>query len=556
MKVRTFNQQVLTLVALAIAAGLILLPITGNSQGSETWARMTLTGTGLSAESPASFVLIQDKPDPLYETQIAKMFWTLSYGGVFATVTYEKYTGEKKTPRQHLDSIAKLFAGNNKSTLSLVTDTTFAGQPAALFEEEFFEPYEKKNTRRKMLAFGSPGEFTTINVSYPIDSPSAKTIAERVYNSVKMEGTITQDTPKMPPTDWQRLQLKGLYFETPTSVAEPQCRERFLTSPEFNASDACYRWGKFFTLKVIYKNYNNAARTPSANQAAQQKIEFLKAVDASMKKVDFGSEYSTADFPIAGAEGTKVRKFLSVGTVGFRHDVIFIKRNSELWEISIDRPMRWTFDEDAAARILASTSFASSSTANALPSLPAASKAGSANYFEIAKSLAAKGDHPLAVVQYTEAVKTDPNNGLIYSYRALSHYHLGNLDAAIKDYDTIIRLNTDLTEAYFGRGTINYEKKYYAAAISDFDKTLTFDSKYYRAFYNRGLAYFRLNQTDKAVADFSKTIELNPNHINSYIQRADIYCSQKMILSAIKDEDKAIALGGKIASRCGKTVSK
>ncbi|MEZ5429095.1 MAG: tetratricopeptide repeat protein [Pyrinomonadaceae bacterium] len=182
--------------------------------------------------------------------------------------------------------------------------------------------------------------------------------------------------------------------------------------------------------------------------------------------------------------------------------------------------------------------------------LPQAPARSAATIFESGKSLAEKGDDRRAISEFTEALRLDPQNGLIYFYRALSYTRIGETDKAIGDYDTAIMLKTSLSQAYYNRGTLYLNKKIYMSASADFDRSIALDKTSYKTFYNRGLAQYNLFNYDRAAADFTEAIRLNSNHTNSFIMRSRIFCKQGLIISAIRDQEQAIKLGATLTKGC------
>ena len=445
MKIKFYTKRI-------FAAILFVCVFAGIADSQNNWQRMELTGTALSVESPKPFNLIQDKPDPFLEYQSANIIWRLSHNGVFATVVYAKVKRDAKTPRQKMDETAKLFAGMNKPTLSKVSDTIFQGQPAALFEEEFFEPYAKKNMRRKMVAFGPAGEITEVNISWPVDDPSAKITAERIFSSVRKAGAVASETSKAPPADWKKISYNGLNFETPSLTPTPDCnriKSTLLKIPE----SKCYLWGNDFYITIRYLKYGPPDAAPSP---ADMLRRYQVASAETDRKSILKTRKETTNIPITifGAEALRLREFTGFGTVASVQEVVFIRKGSETWQVEIIRAVRWDFAEEAATRILASLSFAD---------VPAGQPA-----------------------------------------------------------------RTSLP------------------GLSPMPKSAA-------GFYNRARAFYAEKNDKSAEADLNEAIRLDPKMADAYILRARIYCSQKLIISAIHEEDKAIALGGKVDYRCGRS---
>jgi len=170
--------------------------------------------------------------------------------------------------------------------------------------------------------------------------------------------------------------------------------------------------------------------------------------------------------------------------------------------------------------------------------------------FEAGKVYAVKSELKAALAEFDQAVKLDPQNGLIYFHRAMTKEKLGMVDGAIGDYTAVILLRTSLREAYFNRGTLYLNKKEYKAAVSDLNAAIAIDAKYEAAFYNRGLAYYNLEQLYAALGDFNNVIMLNPKNANGYLMRSYVYCSQGLTSAANRDQETAIQLGASFERGC------
>ena len=89
-----------------------------------------------------------------------------------------------------------------------------------------------------------------------------------------------------------------------------------------------------------------------------------------------------------------------------------------------------------------------------------------------------------AIDRLTSMVNADPRNASLYSGRGNVRKHLGELDAAIGDYNEAIRL--DPSAAYYNnRGWAWYAKGEYDKAIADCTKAIRLDPKYALAYRGR-----------------------------------------------------------------------
>lgn len=531
----------------AILVAVILAPISAIGQPgaqTENWQRVTLTGTGMSIESPVPLKQDQEKPHPWEKSYAAHVRWSLSYGDIFATFVFEKQPDDKNSPRQRMESFASLFKKPSTS-LSRVTDITFLGKTAALFEEEFTDEKTNLKMRRNMVGFGSPGEFTLVNVTFPRENASVAVTGNRIFKSVQRAGSVAAEASLYPPIKWMRIEHDGLGFDTPTQVTNPECNKLFqISTSQFEVKNVCYQWGTSVHLNVGSRKYTAIA--PSPRTEAEDYLKRSKEIDKDFTSTKL-SEYTISAFAINGGEAVKLRHFESLGTVGTVEEIIFIRRGQYLWRASIYNFIERKADE-LAKRILGSFSFGRpDSTVGTLLQTPPSAAAA---YLASGKSFAANGNHERAVTAFTEGLKLEPKNANLHFQRALSLEKLGRVDEAIRDYNAIILLSALLREARYNRGTLYLNRRSYALAIVDFNQAILIDPKYEAAHYNRGLGKYNLKQVDAALVDFNRVVELRPKHISARIMRARIYCSKGLLMSALKEQDAVRQLGGTIISGC------
>jgi tetratricopeptide (TPR) repeat protein len=99
-------------------------------------------------------------------------------------------------------------------------------------------------------------------------------------------------------------------------------------------------------------------------------------------------------------------------------------------------------------------------------------------------------------------------------HRSVAYYYLGviesmanNLDAAIKNYVTAIKLNPEYPEAYFNLGAIYYRQGLQKKAEEAFLRTIELQPEYGRAHYSLGFIYFEQKKYDLARKHADKAAE-------------------------------------------------
>jgi tetratricopeptide (TPR) repeat protein len=153
------------------------------------------------------------------------------------------------------------------------------------------------------------------------------------------------------------------------------------------------------------------------------------------------------------------------------------------------------------------------------------------------------GDTSKAIADYAQAIKIDPNYANAYNNRGNVYANLGDISRAIADHNQAIKINPDYALAYYNRGLAYYNLGDYNKAIVDYAQAIKINPDYAFAYYNRGLAYYRLGDHNKAIADCNQAIKINPDYANAYNNRGLAYYNLGDLKNAAKDARNACDLG-------------
>jgi len=85
---------------------------------------------------------------------------------------------------------------------------------------------------------------------------------------------------------------------------------------------------------------------------------------------------------------------------------------------------------------------------------------------------------------------------------------IGKYQEAITDYDKVIALDPNDTDAYYNRGLTKDYLQRYEEAIADYDKAISLEPNAADAYNNRGISYETLGLDKLANQDFAKAKEL------------------------------------------------
>jgi tetratricopeptide (TPR) repeat protein len=163
-------------------------------------------------------------------------------------------------------------------------------------------------------------------------------------------------------------------------------------------------------------------------------------------------------------------------------------------------------------------------------------------YYDRGVAASNRKEYDIAITEYTEAIRLNPNYTDAYYNRGIAYYSKRNYDRAITDYTEAIRLNPNFANAYYGRGVAYRNKGDYNRAITDYTEAIRLNPNSAEAYHGRGLAYYYKNDYDRAITEYTEAIRINPNLTNAYINRGNAYNANRDYDRAITDQTAAIRI--------------
>lgn len=148
-----------------------------------------------------------------------------------------------------------------------------------------------------------------------------------------------------------------------------------------------------------------------------------------------------------------------------------------------------------------------------------------------------------AIQTFSEISRLTPESPYPYYNRGISHFYRGHeLDKAIRDLTTAIRLNPKLGKAYRMRGLVRAEQGDWAGLRDDCTHAIRLDPDDDELYNIRGGACYRLKDYQSALADFNRAIKLSSINPEPYHNRGLVKHQQGNLDGAIADFRQALTL--------------
>ena len=129
------------------------------------------------------------------------------------------------------------------------------------------------------------------------------------------------------------------------------------------------------------------------------------------------------------------------------------------------------------------------------------------------------GKYPEAVIHFTKALSIYGQLPNAYLERGNANRVLGEMDAALADYEAAYNLNPVLPEAHSGIAVIYIERHDTARALEHLNKSISLHPTV-EAFYQRGQILEAQGQHAKAIADYDRAIAEETDSPYMYRARA------------------------------------
>ncbi len=161
---------------------------------------------------------------------------------------------------------------------------------------------------------------------------------------------------------------------------------------------------------------------------------------------------------------------------------------------------------------------------------------------------AGKGEYDLAIQDYDESIKLNPNYAKPFNNRGVAYQKKGDYDQAIKDFDAAINIDQKYSDAFANRAGIYRKMGDYSRALKDFDEAIRLQPTLGVGWNERCWTRAIIGELQAALADCNEAIRLEPKLAAAFDSRAFTYLKLDQWELAIADYDSALRIDPKLPS--------
>jgi tetratricopeptide (TPR) repeat protein len=132
-----------------------------------------------------------------------------------------------------------------------------------------------------------------------------------------------------------------------------------------------------------------------------------------------------------------------------------------------------------------------------------------------------------AILEWTSAIKLQPEKAEYYYLRGFAKQALENYSAALIDYNVSADLNPDNVQCLTNKAFINFELGNSEQAIGDYSTLISKDPQNKHHYFYRSSVWIKLENYEKAVGDLDSAIKIDKSFAEAYFNLATVYSKMK-----------------------------
>jgi len=154
-----------------------------------------------------------------------------------------------------------------------------------------------------------------------------------------------------------------------------------------------------------------------------------------------------------------------------------------------------------------------------------------------------QADPKQAIMNYNQALQSDPLFCLVYLARGITYNDSGEFDKSITECNLAMTKGINTASLYRCRGSAYAFTGKYELALADLTKAIELYPRYTDAFMDRGMTYRSMGKYDLAINDYDRALTLSPHDVRIYLAKSETYISMGNDEAAAAELTKAPDLG-------------
>lgn len=106
---------------------------------------------------------------------------------------------------------------------------------------------------------------------------------------------------------------------------------------------------------------------------------------------------------------------------------------------------------------------------------------------------------------------TEDDDVRLLMRQGLAAMRAGNMDTALRSFDTAIAAAPDFAEAWNKRATVHFMRGDYPASVRDIAEVLAREPRHFGALSGLGMIYLRIGEDAAALKSFTAALAINPH---------------------------------------------
>lgn len=130
------------------------------------------------------------------------------------------------------------------------------------------------------------------------------------------------------------------------------------------------------------------------------------------------------------------------------------------------------------------------------------------------------------IADLTDRIARQPRNAALYLQRGEAYFKSADFERAVADFDTALRLDDRMDDAWFGRGMARGRNGELDDAIADLSVYIKRNPNSTVAYTKRGVRYLWRGDAEAAERDFLKALVLDPENAEAHDDLGVIYAQR------------------------------